>query len=416
MATVSLLLLACNADTTASTSATTSGTTLAELTTGADDPTADVDDTGDTTAPPDPDTTDTADITTGADMPPLDCPETTPVPADCGDLPGTCGNATPIAGGLFHVFGTAVTRDQVWFQQNAGDGCPVGLYRARKDGSDAQRVRAMDTVLDLESDEHAVYLVERTRDPYTLRVLALVDDVETIVGETHGDPDFNSYFYTFLTRTLTGVVTYDSGGQKTPPFRRVTPAGLTVLGHEVDDGAYLGSEPAYDGERVFYARNDPGFDDEPGHVSVHRQLLGLAGGASVVLADGATARGWQTIAVDDEYVYFATGEQPEASGLARLAKSGGPVTPLIAPTDSGIDKVLVDDTHVYYHQRPHDIFAVEKTGGAPRHVWHGEYDVESQQIQQDADHLYFAVHAPGGDIPPPGIDFIVRVAKATTLP
>ncbi len=437
IASLSLLLWACNGDTTTTTTASTgteqsSDTPAPEVTTGDDDPTADVGDTGGTTSASDPnaptgttDTTDTSDTSTGGDMPPLDCPETTPAPADCGRLPETCGNATPIAGGpTVYLSGTAVTHDHVWFQQNAGAGCPVALYRVPKAGGDAQRIRPMNEVLDFEADDDAVYFVEKTRDPYTMRVIALADGVETTIGETHGDPDFNSYFNTFLTRTLAGVVSYDSGGQKEPPFFHLTPTALTVIGNEGDDDAYLGSEPAHDGERLFFSLNDPTFDDEQGHVSVHQQLLGLVGGTSVVLAENATARGWPTVAVDAEYVYFATGDpskvfgeqQPDPMGISRLAKSGGPATPLFASADIGIDKVLVDDTHVYYHQLPHDIFAVEKTGGTPRHVWHGEYEVESAQIQQDADNLYFAVHGPGDDIPRPGRDFIVRVAKDTTIP
>ena len=432
MTSLSLLLWACNGDTTATTTATTastgteemSDTTAPEVTTGNDDPTADVSDTGTTSASDPTAPTGTTDTSTGGDMPPLDCPETTPAPADCGRLPETCGNATPIAGGpAVYVYGTAVTHDHVWFQQNAGAGCPVALYRVPKEGGDAQWIRPMNKVLDVEADDDAVYFVEKTRDPYTMGVIALADGVETIIGETHGDPDFNSYFYTFLTRTLTGVVSYDSGGQKQPPFFHLTPTALTVIGNEGDDDAYLGSEPAYDGERLFFSLNDPSFDDEEGHVSVHQQLLGLVGGTSVVLADNATARGWPTVAVDAEYVYFATGdpgkafgEQPDPMGISRLAKSGGPATPLFASADIGIDKVLVDDTHVYYHQLPHDIFAVEKIGGTPRHVWHGEYEVDSEQIQQDADSLYFAVHAHFADIPLPGRYFIVRVAKDTTIP
>lgn len=358
---------------------------------------------------------DTGGSSTGG-MPPGDCPPTIPGPVDCGEVPEACGGATPIAGGpgLF-VSGSAVSGEHVWFLASH-DSCPTAFYRAPRGGGEAQWVRELGHMVDYAGDDDAVYFSGQTEDPYTMRLSAWVDGVETVLGETHGDPRFNSYFATFLTRTRAGVVTYDSGGPMNPPFVFLTPTAMTVVGHEGDE-AYLGSEPAYDGQRVFYSLSDPKFDDEPGHVSVDRKLVARMDGASVVLAEDANARGWPTVAVDDEYVYFATGEPSElAMGLSRVAKAGGAATPLIASADVAIDKVIVDETHVYYHQLPYDIYAVEKSGGAPRHVWHGGAEVVSRRIQQDADSLYVSVSAAGGDVPLPGREFVVRVAKDSEVP
>jgi hypothetical protein len=423
---LALLVCACPGDTAATVTATTgstgaessSDTTSPELPTGGDDPGTDSSDTGAPTNP----TTDTGDPSTGADIPAGDCPETFPAPNDCGDLPEVCGGATPIAGGptVVSVQSPALTRDHVWFRLGTTAGCSATLYRVAKSGGDAHRDRSTVTTVDFEADDDAVYFVDKTDDPYTMRVSARVDGVETVLGETHGDPRFNTYFSTFLTRTLAGVVTYDSGGAKHPPFALLTPTALTVVGFEMDE-VYLGSDPAYDGQHLFYSLADPPFDDDEDHVNIDEQLIARANGSSVVLAENATARHLPTVAVDGEYVYFATGDpskhgQPPAMGISRIAKSGGPATPLFPSTDQFIDKVLVDDTRVYFHLAPHDIYAVEKSGGTPWHVWHGALNVESARIQQDADNLYFAVDAGGGDIPAPGREFIVRVAKDAVIP
>lgn len=391
-------------------SGSSSGSTTPEITTGNDVPT-------EATGPADTSDTTTSDTTTTDDRTgePIDCPETVPAPIDCGAVPEACGGATPIAGGpgLF-VQGSALTHDHVWFHLFVPTNCPAALYRAPKVGGDAQRMRPTQQMIDFESDDDAVYFVDRTEDPYTLRLRAWVDGTEIVLGDTHGDPRYNVYFLTFLSRSRGGVVTFTSGGPKNPPFHHLTPAALTLVGFEADD-VYLGSEPAYDGEHVFYTLSDPAFDDEPGHISVDGQLVVHIDGASVVLAGGATTRGEPTVAVDAEYVYFATGAP--GRGISRISRAGGMAVELFAERDDGaIDKVLVDETHVYYHHAPHGIYAVEKSGGAPRHVWHGEHNVLSARIQQDVDHLYFSVDSSGGDIPEPGRDFVVRVAKAAEIP
>lgn len=411
LAPLALLVCACHGEGPATTSAgdeTTEGASSSsggppEVTTGADEP-----------------GTATGGTSTGADVPVDGCPETVAAPPDCGPVPGTCGGATPIAGGgAAFVRGTALTRDDVWFLMQTS-GCPEGLYRAAKRGGDAQRVRDAAGLLDFEADDDAVYLVERTADPYTMRVRAWVDGVETVLGETHGDPRYNTYFNTWLTRTLSGVLTFDTGGAQHPPFLHLTPGGMSVVGHAVDD-AYLGSHPAHDGQRLYYSLSDPpALDDDD--LSLDRLLVGVADGASVVLAEDALARGLPTVAVDAEYVYFATGDplrvdgvQPAPMGVSRVARSGGPAVPLFPAADIFIDQVLVDDTEVFFRQAPLDIFAVAKSGGTPRRVWHGEH-ASTTRIQQDASDLYFAVSAPFAEIPVPGRDFIVRVDKATVLP
>lgn len=349
-------------------------------------------------------------------MPPGDCLPTIPAPVDCGEVPEACGGAMPIAGGpgLF-VSGSAVSGEHVWFLA-AYESCPTAFYRAPRGGGAAQWVRELGLMVDYAGDDDAVYFVEQTGDPYTMQLSAWVDGVETVLGETHGDPRFNSYFATYLTRTRAGVVTYDSGGPMNPPFALLTPTAMTVVGHEGDE-AYLGSEPAYDGQRLFYSLSDPKFDDEEGHVSVDRRLVARMDGASVVLAENASARGEPTVVVDEQHVYFATGSPSEQSmGISRVAKSGGAATPLFVSADLAILKLLVDDTHVYYYEGQRDIYAVEKSGGAPRHVWHGGAEVVSRRIQQDADSLYVSVSAAGGDVPVPGREFVVRVAKDSEVP
>jgi hypothetical protein len=413
---LTLLLAACAPEPGATTdtedTASSTSDAASAVTTGSADPGTDA--SGDSTgAAP---TTTAGDTDTGGDTPPADCPVTVPPPVDCGPVPELCGNGTPIAGGpAFFVSGAALTRDHVWFQLST-TGCPVSLYRAPTSGGDAHWVRPAADMIDYEADDDALYLVERTDDPFTLRVHAWVDGVETVLGETHGDPRFNSYFTTFLARTFAGVVTYDSGGAEQPPFAHLTPTALTVVAFEVHDES-LGSEPEYDGERIFHTVSDPTFDDEEGHVSVHGQLVGVTGETATVLAEGATARQWPSLAADADHIYFTTGDPSElAMGLARVARTGGPVTPLLSTADIVIDKVLVDDTHVYFHEATEGFFAVEKAGGTPRHLWFGKYGIANTQIQQDADNLYFSVGAPGGDIPSPGREFVVRVAKSAEIP
>ena len=78
-----------------------------------------------------------------------------------------------------------------------------------------------------------------------------------------------------------------------------------------------------------------------------------------------------------------------------------------------IDQVLVDEDDVFFSEEPFDRFAVSKQGGAPRHVWHGG---DSGHAHIDDDHLYFVASGPKSDLPLPGRDFVVRVAKDTSLP
>ncbi|MFY0534369.1 hypothetical protein [Nannocystis pusilla] len=150
--------------------------------------------------------------------------------------------------------------------------------------------------------------------------------------------------------------------------------------------------------------------------------MSLSGGTQTVLAGDASTRIDPSVAVDADFVYFATGDpsnvsgvQPAPMNVSRVAKSGGPVTPLFPAMDIGIDQVLVDGEEVFFHQAPADIFAVPKTGGAPRHVWHG-VEIERRGVHVDAHDLYFSVTVPQGDISLPGHHFIVRVARTATFP
>lgn len=343
--------------------------------------------------------------------PQVQCQDPLPAPTSCDNEPAACGNATPIAwapDGM--VEESALTADDVWFTAWRF-GCPGGLYRVSKRGGDAAWVRAIGDVVDFEADDEAVYLVERTEDMFTMRVSALVDGVETVIGETHGDPAVHSYFHTALTRTRAGVVTYWAGASL-PSFSRLSPTGLTALATAVE-GATLGSAPAYDGERLFFTWSDDPFDADGGPLL--RKLVGLSGGTWTELADDATARDRRTVAVDAEHIYFATGDPSTLAGMsvARIAKSGGPPTPLFPPRDAYVDEVLLDDDEVFFGESPQDLFAVAKAGGEPRHVWHGH---ERGRVHHDETDLYFAVEGVWQEIPEPGRSFIVRVAKDTALP
>lgn len=350
-------------------------------------------------------------------VPPADpCQDPLPAPTSCESAPEACGGATPIAWAPDGtVQGTALTERDVWFLAFRAS-CPAGLYRVSKRGGDAEWVRSAVDVVDFEADDHALYLVERTPDPTTMKLIARVDGDETALGVTQGDPRVNTYFGTTLTRTYAGVVPYwpDTGG---PGFSHLSPTTLTPLG-TAKDGAWLGSAPAYDGERVFFTWSDDPFDGDGGPLL--RKLVAFSGDAWTDLADNAAAREQTTVAVDATHVYFATGDptklddfQELPMNVSRIAKSGGPVTPLFPAQNVYVDAVLLDDSDVYFGQAPHDIFAVPKEGGAPRHVWHG---YERGRLHLDASDLYFSVRGAEDEIPKLGTTFIVRLSKDTTLP
>lgn len=353
------------------------------------------------------------------DAPPGDCQAPLPAPTSCDPIAEACGDATAIAGASdAYVYRTALTAADVWFLGSRA-GCPQALYRVSKRGGDAQWIREVSYLVDFEGDDTALYLVEQTEDPLTMKVSARVDDEETVIGETQHTSG-NTYWNTALTRTLAGVVAYDDLGPTLPSFSHVTPTGLVLLAHAVE-GEYLGSAPAYDGERLFFTWNDPPFDED-GSGPLHRALVSLAGDTQTVLAGDASTRIDPSVAVDADFVYFATGDpsnvsgvQPAPMNVSRVAKTGGPVTPLFPPMDIGIDQVLVDGDEVFFHQAPADIFAVPKTGGTPRHVWHGVED-ERRGMHLDAHDLYFSVTVPQGDISLPGHHFVVRVARTAVVP
>jgi hypothetical protein len=353
------------------------------------------------------------------DVPPDDCQAPLPAPTSCDPIPEACGNGTAIAGASdAYVYRTALTAADVWFL-GSREGCPQALYRVSKRGGDAQWIREAPVLVDFEGDDAALYVVERTEDPHTMRVSARVDGEETVIGETH-HLSSSSYWNTALTRTLAGVVTYDDGGPSLPSFWRVTPTKLVLLAATVE-GEFLGSAPAYDGEHLFFTWNDPPFDED-GSGPLHRALVSLSGGAQTILAGNASTRIDPSVVVDADFVYFATGDPSKVSGVqplpmnvSRVAKTGGPVTPLFPPMDIGIDQVLLDGDEVFYHQAPADIFAVPKTGGTPRHVWQG-VEIERRGVQLDAHDLYFSVTVPQGDISLPGHHFIVRVARTAVVP
>lgn len=413
LAPLSLLAAACGPDIAETTTATTTTATtgIDESTTGHVDPTTD---TGDASSTSD------ASSTTG-EAPAIDCPDSLPPPIDCEPVPGLCGGATPIAGGpAAFVRGSALTRDDVWFiLDSTSANCPEALYRVAKSGGDAHRVHEVDSLFYFEADDDAVYLVKPTGDPLSRRISALVDGVETVIGETHGDPEWSSSLDTNLVRTRAGVITYSATGPKYPGSSLLTPTAMLPLASVT--GAWLGTAPAHDGDRLYFGWSD--HDDE---FSLDRKLIGLDGETTLVLADNATPRTWPTVAVDADHVYFATGDPtgvinqpPEGMGVSRVPKTGGPATPLFPPAVVVIDQVLVDDTHVYFRQAPGDIYAVAKAGGPLRHVWHGDsysYDYYYNRVHLDADALYFSLQSPGGDIPLPGRDFVVRVAKDTAIP
>lgn len=419
LVTLSLLACACPPDIPASTTATAAdaGTeaqatgTAPAVTTGGEDPVTDTSDIDTTGATDTTDTTSAADSTGTGDPPAPRCLETLPAPEDCGPIGDACGGATPIAGGgPVFVRGTALTRDDVWFLvQHSVPGCGEALYRAAKRGGDAHRVHVVDPLFDFEADDDAVYLLQPTDDTFTLRLSAVVDGSVSVIGELLGDPRRSSSWYASLARTRSGVITYSEVGPKYPGSARLTPTGLALL--PAVDGPYLGSAPAHDGEQLFFSWSD---SDGP----QNRQLVALTGESTIVLAENATARGESTVAVDAEYVYFATGDPSgfEGTGLARVARSGGPVTTLVPQADGFVDQVLVDDAEVYFHRAPVGIFAVAKTGGTPRHIWHSPYDLQGERIHLDAEHLYFAVEEPVGDIPIAGRSWVVRVAKNTVIP
>ncbi|MCY1065203.1 hypothetical protein OV090_10550 [Nannocystis sp. RBIL2] len=354
------------------------------------------------------------------DVPPDDCQAPLPSPPSCEPIPEACGNGTAIAGASdAFVYRTALTAEDVWFLGHRV-GCPQALYRVSKRGGDAQWIREVPVLVDFEGDDAALYIVEQTEDPLIMKVSARVDGEETVIGETHAHPADNSYWNTALTRTLAGVVTYDDLGPIRPSFAHLTPTKLVLLADKVE-GKSLGSAPAYDGERLFFTWNDPPFDED-GSGPLHGALVRLSGGAQTVLAGDASTRIDPSVAVDADFVYFATGDpskvygvQPAPMNVSRVAKTGGPVTPLFPAMDIGIDQVLVDGDEVFFHQAPAGIFAVPKTGGTPRHVWHG-VEIERRGLHLDAHDLYFSVRVAQGDIPPPGHDFIVRVARTAVVP
>lgn len=354
------------------------------------------------------------------DVSPDDCQAPLLAPTSCDPIPEACGNGTAIAGASdAYVYRTALTATDVWFL-GSRVGCPQALYRVAKRGGDAQWVREVPDLVDFEGDDAALYLVEWTEDPLTMRVSARVDGEETVIGETHAHPSDNTYWNTALTRTLAGVVTYDDLGPIHPSFSLVTPTKLVLLADMVE-GESLGSAPAYDGERLFFTWNDPPFDED-GSGPLNRTLVSLSGGTQTVLAGDASTRIDPSVAVDADFVYFATGDPSKVSGaqplpmnVSRVAKTGGPVMPLFSPMDIGIDQVLVDGDEVFFHQAPADIFAVAKTGGTPRHVWQG-VEIERRGVHLDAHDLYFSVTVPQGDISLPGHHFIVRVARMAVVP
>jgi hypothetical protein len=382
-----------------------------EVTTASGEPTGSAASSGDTGTG---DETSTGGDETSAGEPPAqDCPATLPSPRDCGPVPELCGGATPVAGGgeLF-VHGQAVTADHVWWTASL-PGCHA-FYRTAKAGGDAQWVRTADRVIDFAADDEAVYLVELTDDPDTMRLHALVDGEDLQIGETHNlAPD--AYWGTTLARTRAGVLAYGEAAH--PRFYRLSPTGMSQLALAVEE-ARLGSRPDFDGTHLFFAWTHILDFDEFGPLD--RRVVALDGDARIVLADDAARRGDPSVAVDGGHVYFATGDPQQLDGVQdlpmgvfRVAKSGGPVEPVVAPAAVYIEQILVDDAEVFYNVEPHGVFAVAKTGGEPRQVWDGDMD---RWMQQDDDGLYFTVREPQGDIPLPGREFVVRVAKTASPP
>lgn len=128
-------------------------------------------------------------------------------------------------------------------------------------------------------------------------------------------------------------------------------------------------------------------------------LVGLENGIQTILADNATDRTEPTVAVDDEFVYFATGDpsgQWAPMDVSRVAKSGGPVMPLFPAMDVFIDQVLVADDEVFYHQSSTvEIFAVAREGGTPRRVWQGGEDGTRGRAHRRARPLFRRQRAAG---------------------
>ncbi len=348
-----------------------------------------------------------SDATTGDETSGIDedaCPELLPAPTSCDAAEGACGNATPIAGAErgFLDRELAITSTDVWFIAHL-HGC-AALYRVPKRGGDAQRVRLVTHAFGLAADDEVVYLLERTLDPdEDATVTALVDGDETVIGEVDR--------YSRIRSSRGGVIIHDG---LPSVFYRASPDGLSLVGATgFVSGA--GSTPDYDGERLFF-----NWRDNPDKGDLDRVLLGLAGETYEVLASNARVRSDPLVAVDDDDVFFATGGlifgESFPGGISRVAKSGGSSTPLL-PEELGdqlfVDQVLVDEDDVYYRSGPYDLFAVPKTGGTPRHVWHGG---ESEYALIDANHLFFRVSGPPSEIPIPGREFIVRVEKSSALP
>lgn len=287
------------------------------------------------------------------------CPAILPAPVNCEPIPEVCGDATPIAGAADgYVSSPVLTAEHVWFRYTGpSEQCYSGFYRVAKRGGDAEFVRTVERLVDLEADDEAVYRIERTDDVTTHTITALIGDAELLHGQ-----------------------------------------------------------------RLYFTWSDPTFDPEP-ESPLHRRLVSVMGDISVLLADDASDRQSLSVGVDAAHVYFATGDltqdTPGPMGISKVLTTGGPATPLFPTSLLRIDQLLVDDTAVYFRDDPADLYAVSSSGGALRHVWHGELDDNNNalHLHQDDHDLYFGVEGPiHGDVPTPGENFIVRVAKDAEIP
>jgi hypothetical protein len=114
-----------------------------------------------------------------------------------------------------------------------------------------------------------------------------------------------------------------------------------------------------------------------GELSAHALRRVDKRGGDVVTVSKSLPVGSSTLAVDGEYVYFAT-----EHGLGRIPKRGGEDHELYAHEDSGPSGIAVDGEFVYFSDGG-ALFRLPKRGGRPRKLaatWSKQWAVDARWL------------------------------------
>lgn len=111
-----------------------------------------------------------------------------------------------------------------------------------------------------------------------------------------------------------------------------------------------------------------GYNDAKGPVSAlscaaNAPLRSCADESCVVAELGPALIGKETLAVDDDSIYFVSAEDE----IGRMPKAGGEITPLVTGTKN-LERMVLDDEYLYWTETDGLVLKVPKKGGTPSTV------------------------------------------------